>query len=147
MADKSFEHSVPFQSGPGHHGVIRQLPIIPVTIFAADGTRHQLPLLFDTGASVTYLRHDLYPLFGVASWNQGGHRVSFGATGSSLEKEGYLYQAVMQVFGKTIDCPIVLTELPADPLFVGLFGRRGVYEHFGFGFWENSLELLATENP
>jgi hypothetical protein len=144
MPDKSFEITLPFRSLTGTD---RWLPIIPVTIFASDGSRHKFPLLFDTGAEVTYLRRELYYLFGVHSWDSG-QRVTIGSVGSAQDREGYLYQSVpMQVFGRTIDSRVVLTELPENPLFLGLFGRVLAYEHFGFGFWEGTRELFATENP
>jgi hypothetical protein len=70
METKTFEHVLEFFEVSLPNGST-WLPIITVNLIQPTGTRVALPLLFDTGASVTTLREDLYPLLGVTSWNAG----------------------------------------------------------------------------
>jgi hypothetical protein len=64
------------------------------------------------------------------------------------EAEELLFINTLQIFGKTIVCPIHLSaSLVTLPPFVGLLGRDTVFEEFGFGFWEGTHELYVTGNP
>lgn len=106
-----------------------------------------LPLLFDTGAAFTVLRHQLYPLLGVADW-RAGLRTAVSAAGSAAESVCYRYpKQRLRLFGRAFESPIHLMELPWHPSYVGLLGREGVFEHFGFGFWEKDQRLFVTRNP
>lgn len=63
---KTFEQTIRFhQFGPV------RVPMVTVTLIQSNGNRISLPLLFDTGASTTTLRHDLYPLLELTSWDEG----------------------------------------------------------------------------
>lgn len=59
MPDRSFEHTIGFYEVQTPNGLV-VLPLITVTLVQPSGTRVDLPLMFDTGASVTTLR----PLLG-----------------------------------------------------------------------------------
>jgi hypothetical protein len=72
MADKTFEHTIAFYQVTTPNGVVVAFPIVTVTLIQPNGNRVHLPLIFDTGASVTTLRHDLYPLLGLPSWDSVG---------------------------------------------------------------------------
>jgi hypothetical protein len=110
-----------------------------------NGNRIDLPLIFDTGASVTTLRHDLYYLLGVPSWDSGQ---SVGTQTAAGGVTVYEYTATLEFFGKSVTCPVHLADrFPANPLYLGLFGRATIFEQFGFGFWENAHELYVTTAP
>jgi len=146
MPNKDFDRVVRFyevqQIPPGPS---IWLPLVDVTLITHTGSRINLPLLFDTGASVTTLRAEFYSILGLQSWDQG-ERVPT-ATGGGIA-DAYKYIATLEVFGKTITCPIHLNnQLPSNPLFMGLLGRDTVFNEFGFGFWENTHELYVTGNP
>lgn len=143
MVDKSFEHTVSFTSVTTPTGTI-WLPLVTAYLIQPGGNRVQLPLFFDTGASVTTLRDDLYPLLGIAAWNVG--RPEQTMTGSGIA-QAYAYNARLEFLGKTVDCQVNLMQLPRNPLYVGLFGRAQIFDEFGFGFWERSHELYATTSP
>ena len=145
MVDKSFELSIPFYQVATPTGTIG-FPLVTVTLVQANGTRVSLPLLFDTGASVTTLRDDLFPLFGVPSWDSGQRQQTLTA-GGIAPVDVYRYEATLEVFGKTIICPIQLAQLPRNPLYVGLLGRDTLFTEFGFGFWERIQELYVTSTP
>ncbi len=146
MPDKAFEHTVAFEQFTTSSGEAVALPLIEVNLLRANGSSVRLPLLFDTGASVTTLRRDLYPLLDVSSWDSGTPQ-PVQTAGGAAPVTAYRYQATLEVLGTTIQCPVNLQELPTNTLFVGLLGREAVFEHFGFGFWESSRELYATLNP
>ncbi|MFQ5914131.1 MAG: hypothetical protein ACE5JS_13210 [Nitrospinota bacterium] len=138
MEVKNFEHLIKFYMG---------FPIVTLNLVNANGESVKLPLLFDTGASEITLRHDLYTLFGVSSWDSGELH-ELGTAGGDKPVRAYRYHAKVEFLGKSFDdCPISLMVLPKNPLYVGLFGRRRVFEGFGFGFWEKSRELYVTSNP
>jgi|SRR5436309_267733 len=142
MPDKSFEHVIPF-----HHVQPQNiwLPLVTVTLIPAQGPPVDLPLLVDTGASVTTLPHDLYALLGVPAWDSG-QPVATQTAGGPVPV--YQYQANLEFLGKTVACPIQLnSQIPQHPLFVGLFGRETIFEQFGFGFWESAHEIYITLNP
>ena len=144
MPSKNFEHTVRFYEHRAN-GNSTWLPLVDVTLITPTGNRISLSLLFDTGASVTTLRADLYPMLGLLSWDQG-QRVDTGTGGGVVA--AYRYMTILEVFGKTIQCPIhLLAQLPKNPLFSGLLGRDIVFKEFGFGFWENVNELYVTTNP
>lgn len=145
MPDKAFEHTVRFYQVQTDAGANVWLPLITVTLIQADGNRVSLPLLFDTGASVTTLRHDLYPLLGVPSWDVGEKRLTLTAGGES-PVSAYRYQITLEFLGKAVQCPVHLQVLPRNPLYVGLFGRELIFQEFGFGFWESTHELYVTLN-
>ncbi|MGA2466204.1 MAG: retropepsin-like aspartic protease [Thermodesulfobacteriota bacterium] len=146
MPNKNFEQVVRFyelQSVPAGPSI--WLPLVDVTLITQAGSRINLPLLFDTGASVTTLRAEFYSILGLQSWDQG-QKVQTSTAGGV--KDVYQYVTTLEVFGKTITCPIQLNDqLPSNPLFMGLLGRDTVFNEFGFGFWENTHELYVTENP
>lgn len=146
MPVKNFEQVVRFyEARQDPSGPSIWLPLVDVTLVTPANSRVSLPLLFDTGASVTTLRADLYPILGLQSWDQG-IRVETDTAGG--RKVAYRYTYTLEVFGKIIDCPIQLaSELPFNPLFVGLLGRDTVFNEFGFGFWESTHELYLTPSP
>lgn len=139
MPDKTFEHVIPFTT----HGNIR-VPVVTVTLIQQNSTRVDLPLLFDTGASVMTLRHDLFPLLGLTDWNVGQGQQAATAGGSA---DAYLYQATFEFLGRAVTCPVSLMKLPPNPLWMGLFGRAQFFDQFGFGFWESTHEIYVTLNP
>lgn len=145
MPDKTFEHVVRFYRVQTNAGDV-WLPLVTVTLIQAGGNRVGLPLLFDTGASVTTLRHELYPLLGVASWDSGALEPTLTAGGAN-PVPAYRYQATLEFLGRAVECPVKLQVLPQNPLYVGLLGREVFFESFGFGFWEKTRELYVTLNP
>ena len=70
MPTKAFEHTVPFYTFRTDDGEVT-FPIVIVDLLQDGGNRVSLPLLFDTGASVTTLRRDRFPLLGLQSWDSG----------------------------------------------------------------------------
>jgi len=145
MPFKNFDRTVKFYEGKSQNGTSVWLPLVDVTLMTPSNSRISLSLLFDTGASVTTLRADLYPLLGLRSWDEG-LQVKTGTGGG--EVDAYQYTATIEVFGKTIQCPIqLLPTLPNHPLFSGLLGRDTVFNEFGFGFWESTHELFVTDTP
>ena len=146
MPDKAFEHIISFYQVPTDSGSSVWLPLITVYLIQPGGNRVGLPLIFDTGASVTTLRHDLYPLLGVPSWDSGEPERTLTAGGEE-PVVAYRYEATLEFLGKAVRCPIHLQVLPRNPLYVGLFGREQIFQEFGFGFWERTHELYATLNP
>jgi hypothetical protein len=141
MPDKSFEQVVPFTHLPG---TAVWLPIVTIALIQPNGQAIDLPMVFDTGASVTTLRHDFYHLFGLAAWNVGQAQLSQVGGGTATF---YQYPATLEVFGRTINCPVNLMPLTPNPFFVGLLGREQVFDQFGFGFWESARELYVTTTP
>ncbi len=146
MPDKAFEHTISFFQVPTNSGTSVWLPLITVYLIQPGGNRVGLPLIFDTGASVTTLRHDLYPLLGVPSWDSGEPQQTLTAGGED-PVVAYRYEATLEFLGKAVRCPINLQVLPRNPLYLGLFGRDQIFQEFGFGFWERTHELYATLNP
>lgn len=146
MQNRNFEHTIRFYEASADTGASVWLPIVTVDLIQANGNRVALPLMFDTGASVTTLRHDLYPLLGVPSWDSGELQHTLTA-GKEEPVRAYRYEATLEVLGKAVRCPIHLQVLPRNPLYVGLFGREQIFQEFGFGFWERTHELYATLNP
>ncbi len=146
MVNKNFEHTIRFYQAQTVTGETVWLPIITVNLVRPSGSRVALPLLFDTGASTTTLRHDLYPLLGVPSWDSGDLQQTFTAGGAN-PVQAYRYQATLELLGKAIRCPVHLQILPQHPLYLGLFGREQIFEEFGFGFWERAHEIYVTLNP
>ena len=67
MVSKTFEHAIPFVQTPGSVSY----PIVTVILVQPGGIRIRLPLLFDTGASVTTLRHDFSSVLGLSRWDEG----------------------------------------------------------------------------
>jgi hypothetical protein len=101
------------------------------------------------------LRYTLADFIGVADW-RSGQEVPIAVVGHSGKKDttkddrvfGYLHRGRIEVFGRTIDdCPILLTDLQTSSYYQGLLGRMGVFDRFGFGFWEKDRSLYVTENP
>jgi hypothetical protein len=142
MPDKSFEKTIRFYEHY-ENGDLFFLPLVEVTLVTT--TRPvKLALYFDTGASVTTLRKDLYPLLGLNSWDEGVPAITGTGAGNTTV---YRYLATIEVFGKTLDCPVQLAPLSPNPLFQGLLGREGIFDQFGFGFWESTRELFVTGTP
>lgn len=146
MPDKTFEQTVRFYQVTTDTGGTVWLPLVMVYLIQADGNRVGLPLMFDTGASFTTLRHDLYPLLSLPSWDVGAPEQTLTA-GGDAPVTSYRYEATLEFFGKPVRCPILLSVLPRNPLYVGLFGREQIFQEFGFGFWERTHELYVTVNP
>ncbi len=147
MPTKEFEQMIQFlevPQGPNQPSI--WLPLVNIVLITPTNNRVSLPLLFDTGASVTTLRSDLYPVLGLQSWNQGQSVQTSTAGGYTT---AYRYdQFTIEAFGKTVNCPIHLcSTLPSHPCFVGLFGRETLFNEFGFGFWESSHEIYVSSNP
>jgi hypothetical protein len=142
---KSFEQLVPFRRIQTPSGEVR-LPLISVTLVQPAGGRVSLPLLFDTGASTTTLRDDMHSLLGLPRWDVGP-LVEVSTAGGQGKVAAHRYQARLELFGKSIDCPVNLQILPRNPLYLGLLGREVLFEGFGFGFWEGTGELFATTSP
>lgn len=140
---KQFEHEIPFRRHD-INGRTVWLPLVTVSLYSPNNERHELSLYFDSGASVTTLRSDLYPLLGLANWNVGTP-MSTSAAGGRITT--YRYQAMLEFLGTTKLCDIDLAPLEPNPLFVGLFGRAQMFEHFGFGYWERDHVLYITETP
>ena len=145
MPSKTFEQTLQFH--PERISLTKTvwLPIVTVTLHQPNGDRLDLPLLFDTGASTTTLRHDLCLLFGASSWEEGELQQVLTAGGESPVL-AYRFQATLELFGKVIHCPIHLQKLPPDQFYVGLLGREQIFQEFGFGFWERTKELYVTLN-
>jgi hypothetical protein len=146
MVNKSFEHTIRFYQAKTASGGSVWLPLISITLIQPSGSRVDLPLLFDTGASCTTLRHDLYPLLGLQSWDSGQAQ-AVSTAGGANPVQAYQYQATLEFLGKVIQCPVNLQILPLNPLYVGLFGRDQIFQEFGFGFWESTQELHVTLTP
>jgi len=146
MVDKSFEHVIPFHQIQTSTGEIYRFPLVTVFIIQPGGNRVQLPLLFDTGADITTLRHDLFPLLGLAAWDVGTQRQT-NTAGGDQPVTTYEYSARLEFLGKAKDCPVQLAVLPSNPLYLGLFGRAQMFQEFGFGFWEKDATLYVTSSP
>lgn len=146
MVNKSFERTIPFYQVQTQSGETIRLPIVTVFLIQPGGNRVQLPLLFDTGASVTTLRHDLYSLLGLASWDSGQAQLT-NTAGGQAPVTTYEYKARLEFLGKAIDCPVQLAMLPPNPLYLGLFGRAQMFQEYGFGFWEKDAMLYVTNTP
>jgi hypothetical protein len=142
MPDKSFEHVIPFQQFQTPQGPV-WLPLVTVTLLQPGGQRVDLPLVFDTGASTTTLRHDLFPLLGLADWNVG--QAGYAGTAGG-QAQFYQYPATLEFLGRQVNCPVNLMQLPPGP-YLGLFGREQLFNYFGFGFWESAHEIYVTLNP
>jgi hypothetical protein len=146
MLVKIFEQVVRFYEVPqGSNVPSMWLPLVNITLITPANNRVNLSLLFDTGANVTTLRADLYPILGLKSWDQG-EREETSTGGGKMVVYKYTYN--LEIFGKTIiNCPIHLnSKLLHHPLFSGCLGRDTVFNEFGFGFWENTHELYITTN-
>ena len=144
MLSKYFEQTIRFYEQQVNGNSI-WLPLVDVILITPTNNRISLSLLFDTGASVTTLRAELYQLLGLNSWDQG-QRVDTGTGGGVVPT--YRYYSTLELFGKTIPCPIhLISQLPPNPLFSGLLGRESIFREFGFGFWENVNKLYITSNP
>jgi len=143
MPTKAFEQAIGFYQIPGQS---ISLPLVSVNLLQPDGNRVTLPLLFDTGASFLTLRNDLYPILGLTSWDSG-EPVPVNTAGSAAPVTAYKYQTTIEFLGVIVDCPVLLQQLPHNPLWMGLFGREQIFNRFGFGFWESSQELLITATP
>jgi len=147
MPIKDFERVVRFYEYQNPHGPSMWLPLVGVTLVTPSSNRIDLSLLFDTGASFTTLRADLYPILGLHSWDQG-QPTDIATAGGANTVRVYQYDDFrLEVFGKVIECPIQLAQMPPNPLFVGLLGRHTIFNEFGFGFWESLHELYVTANP
>ena len=144
MHAKNFERVVRFIEFQPTTGSPIRLPLVSATLITPTNSRIFLSLLFDTGADVTTLRADLSPMLGLQSWDEG-QRVST-STASGIA-DAYQYTFTLEIFDKTIDCPVHLIQLPPNPLFHGLLGRNTIFVEFGFGFWESTKELYVTSSP
>ncbi len=143
MEAKSFEDSVQFTRRISN-GQTDWLPIVPVVLFGPTGGSICLSLLFDTGASITMLKSEFYSALGLKSWDEGDKIPVVGIGGTT---SNYQYNVKLEVFGKQINCPILLSKgLGENPLFSGLLGRDTIFNEFGFGFWESVHKLYVTKN-
>ncbi len=147
MVTKTFEHAIPFYELTTPAGERVSYPVLTVTLVQPGGSRVQLPLLYDTGASVTTLRHDLYSVLGLSSWDEGTP-AAVTTGGGTAPVTVYRYEATLELLGKIIsNCPVNLAQMPPNPLFVGLLGRAQIFDEFGFGFWEKDRVVHVTETP
>jgi hypothetical protein len=145
MVSKNFDHTIKFRRVRGQGGNILTFPIVETTLISSSGKRRIIPLIFDTGASVTTLIHTLHPLLGLKSWDEG--QAVKTPTANKITTV-YSYMADLEVFGKVIHCPVHLSQgIQSNPIYMGLLGRDTIFNEFGFGFWENSQELYVTANP
>lgn len=144
MHVKNFERVVRFFEHQLPNGNVIYLPLVEVTFITPNNSRISLSLLFDTGADFTTLRSDFYYILGLNSWDQGQRNDVAGIGGV---REAYRYTGSIEIFGKIIRCPILLVQMPPNPLVNGLLGRDTVFNEFGFGFWENTKELYVTASP
>ncbi len=143
MQVKNFELIVPFIEHHLADGEVIYLPLVEVTIITTNSTTTH-PLMFDTGARKTILNSNLFPILGLSSWDEGEQVLVAGVGGSQV---GYQYTATLEIFEKVVTCPIILLQLPDNPLYQGLLGRDTIFDEFGFGFWESARELYVTKNP
>ena len=144
MISKNFDYIVQFYEVRDQEGRSIFVPLVQVNLITPQNSRVQLSLLFDTGASVTSLRSDLFPFLGLTSWDEG-ERIDISTAGG--RSMAYKYQGTLELFGKTINCPIHLILMEPNPLVQGLLGRDTVFREFGFGFWECKNELYVALNP
>lgn len=145
MVEKVFEQVLSFRRVLTTNGPI-WYPLITVGLITRQKNRRDIAMLFDTGATTTVLRAEFAPLLGATTWTEG-HPVQIETAGAPDPITAYRFEARLEVLGKVIECPILLQELPPNPLYGGLLGREAIFERFGFGFWESTHELLATANP
>ncbi len=145
MQNKQFEHTIRFVEAQASPDETVSYPIVEIDLIQEDSTRVTLPLLFDTGASVTTLRRELFPYLGLTSWDVG-QPIQADTAGGVVQAYRY-YDVTLEFLGKVIQCPVDLQELTPHPLFVGLFGRDQIFQEFGFGYWESVKELYITANP
>jgi len=143
MVQKVFEQVISFRKVEAPTGPV-WLPLIEVELIDSQGNRRAIPMLFDTGASITTMRHGFAPYLGATTWTEGEPVDMATASGCVT---GYRFVAQLEVLGKVIECPVVLLQLPPNPLYGGLLGREAIFERFGFGFWESTHELLVTASP
>lgn len=100
MPSKDFERTVQFHSVTASTGEIYSFPIVTVSLVQANGTRVSLPLLFDTGASTTSLRRDLFSLLGLTAWDTG-KKIASATAGGDSPADSYRYDGIIfEVFGK-----------------------------------------------
>jgi hypothetical protein len=146
MYTKSFEQIVRFyEVQPDPNGPSIWLPLVEVTLVSPIYGPKKLPLYLDTGASVTTLKAELYPLIGLQRWDEG---IPVRSSTGGGEVTVYQYKATLEILGKSLECPIHLSaSIVTPPSFVGLLGRDTVFNEFGFGFWERTHELYVTVNP
>ncbi len=146
MVSKTFEHEIHFHEVQTPAGSV-SYPILTVILVGPGGRRIQLPLLYDTGATVTTLRHELYSVLGLSRWDEGAPE-SVATAGGTARVTVYRYEATLELFGKIIsDCPVLLAQMPPNPLYMGLLGRAQIFDEFGFGFWEKDRVVYVTETP
>lgn len=144
MISKVFDQRVPFYEFQTANGSV-WLPLVTIKIMPEQGHPVAIPVMFDTGATSTTLRSDLAPLFGASTWTEGD-QVECNTAGGQVNM--YRFDARLEVLGKRLSCPVYLTDtLPPHPAYQGCLGREGIFEHFGFGFWEKDLQLLVTSHP
>jgi Aspartyl protease len=141
LVSKDFEQTVSFVPTLTAGGMYWE-PLVEVTFTAASVS---LPFVFDTGASVTTLRHDLPELVGATSWDQGAYEQSSTAGDEALADSYRFHDIEIEIFGMALRCPVDLMKLP--PGIFGLLGREGVFDRFGFGFWEGTQEIHITSSP
>jgi len=146
MPTKDFDQAIlfhEFQPDPNRPSI--WLPLVEVTLISPTYGPINLPLYFDTGASFTTLKAELYPLIGLQRWDEG---IPVPTSTGGGQVTAYQYTATLEILGKTIVCPIHLNlSLVTLPPFVGLLGRDTIFNEFGFGFWEGTRELYVTGNP
>lgn len=99
-------------------------------------------MLFDTGATDIVLRPKYTRAFPIAKkWG------SVNTAGLSTPQQDIpITTSQIDLFGQVEDCDILLMDIPPNPLYAGLLGRR-VFKAFGFGFWERVSELYVTLQP
>jgi hypothetical protein len=138
-----FDHVFDFQEIRTGAGSV-WMPLLVVTVHSPSGAAAQVPVIFDTGASMLTLRKDCFPLLGLTSWNQGT-KIDVNTAGGVHSM--YQYSDVsVELLGRTEQVPVILGDFPL-PIGEGLFGRVGLAEQFGFGFWERDHKLYVCTTP
>ena len=146
MVHKVFEQVLRFRRMLTPSGPI-WLPIVDVDLIYGQAERIVVPMIFDTGAVTTILDASYAPFLGAETWTEG-EPVPVDTAGSAESVQAYRFIACLEVLGRTFaDCPVWLMQLPPNDFWRGLLGRQVIFEHFGFGFWESTHELLVTANP
>jgi hypothetical protein len=115
-----------FQPDPNRPSI--WLPLVEVTLVSPTYGPKNLPLYLDTGASVTTLKAELYPLIGLQRWDEG---IPVQTSTGGGEVTVYQYTATLEIFGKTIVCPIHLsTSLVTLP--PTSFTLQEIHEKWGY---------------
>ena len=139
MLDKSFDFKLPFLRD-ARDGT--DYPITEVRLLTSFRQWLRFPLLFDTGATDIVLCPKYAAAFPVVTkWS------SVETAGEATSRKDIpITTSQIEIFGHVEDCEILLMDIPFNPLYSGLLGRKA-FRAFGFGFWESARELYVTAKP